>query len=136
MTLRRIPSGAFVGPHFELGQLDFPAYDALKTRIDPTTLFSFYVMLRAPMKGGELVAYSLRWGAADAECVNDRHDESGRLFDRYEPTLLTPAAGDLLLFDSGRCAHGVRIVDDVRARWTAGGLVAFERGHDRVLAWA
>lgn len=136
VTLRRIPPGSYVGPHFELGQLGFPAYSGLLDRIDGTTLFSFYVVLAAPDEGGELAAYPLRWGEPDAARVVDRDDEPGALFGVHEPTLIAPRAGDMLLFDSGRHAHAVRRVGGSRARWTAGGLLAFERDHEAMLAWA
>lgn len=136
MTLRRIPPGSFVGPHFELGQLGFPAYAGLAGRIDRTTLFSFYVVLAAPDEGGELAAYPLRWGEPDASRVIDRDDEPSALLGRYEPTLIAPRPGDMLLFDSGRHAHAVRRVGGARARWTAGGLLAFDVSRETVLAWA
>ncbi len=136
-TLRRMPPGEEVGPHFELGQLDAPGYAELRGRVDVTTIFSFYIALRAPEEGGELAIYDFLWSDLDAAKVRSRdRPEGSLLFDRYEPVLVAPTEGDLLVFDSGRHAHRVLPIRGAWARWTAGGLLAYAPGGREVLAWA
>ncbi len=136
-TLRRMPPGEEVGPHFELGQLEAPGYAEILRHLAPTSIFSFYVALRAPEAGGELAIYDLCWSDADAAKVRSRERPDGaKLFERYEPLLVPPGEGDLLVFDSGRFAHRVLRVRGARARWTAGGLLAYAPDGREVLAWA
>jgi hypothetical protein len=135
-TLRRYPPGEEVGPHFELGQLESASYAELRDHIEATTIYSFYVVLAAPERGGELAIYDLRWDDADASRVRSSERPPGPLLGRYEPHLVAAAEGDVLLFDSGRHAHRVLPVGGTRPRWTAGGLLAPAQSRHEVLAWA
>ena len=135
-TLRRFPPGEEVGAHFELGQLEAPSYQEILPHLDTATLFSFVAMLSVPEQGGELAVYDLRWGDADAAAVRSGERFEGALQGRYPPHLVTPRAGDVLVWNSGVFAHRVLRVGGARPRWTAGGFLAFSRDGREVIAWA
>ena len=59
LTLRRIPPGAEVGPHLELGQFESCSYEELAQQVPRDALFSFYLMVATPDSGGQLAVYDL-----------------------------------------------------------------------------
>jgi hypothetical protein len=134
-TLRRIPAGASVGAHYELGQFEAPSYGEIIAAIQTTTIFSYYLMLQTPEQGGQLLVYSLRADDPESVHVKDFGPDS-EVLQQYPSTLIEVRQGDLLVFDSGRYVHRVIEVGGSRARWTLGGLLAFDRNESEVLRWA
>jgi len=135
-TLRRLPPGSAVGPHFELGQLDFPGYRGLRPQIDETTLLSFYLLVQPSERGGELALHDLRWGHPDAPRVQSTMLDDDTLFGLHPPRVVPMSAGDVVVFDSGHIAHRVLEVRGSRPRWTMGGLLSPSPDGTLVRCWA
>lgn len=114
VTVRRLDPGRAIAVHSE--RANWPAMAALRETIDLSTQVSFYVLLQAPERGGELVLYD------DHDGAGARGDEG---MDALPHDVIDLEVGDLIVFDGGRLNHRVTEVEGGRARWTIGGFSAF-----------
>ncbi len=135
-TIRLMGEAASLPLHFDKQQLPFEGYEELRSRIDLTTILSFFILLRLPEKGGDLVVYEREWTSAD-----NRFDEMDWSSLKRAARDLPHAAvvmqeGDLVIFDAGRRLHEVTPVEGRRSRYTIGGFAAFARNGSALVYWA
>jgi hypothetical protein len=127
-TLRRVPTGCEMGFHCENAYGAIAVYDALRplARLDRQT--SWFVVLEAPARGGELEVTDRSWerhGRTPPEEVAERAT-ARRCF--------APVAGDLWLLRSGDLYHRITTVE-AGVRWTIGGFAAPSLDGREVFAW-
>ena len=131
LTLRHIPEGCGLTPHCENLYMQIPIYDGVRERLDLTRKLGYFVVLRKPPAGGELVLYETThkpgpfpFPARDLEV------------DATRPHVQVPTApGDLMIIPAGPRYH--QITGVIRGdRWTAGGFGAPTRDGSRFLRWA
>lgn len=134
-TVRRLPVGGRIPPHAENEQLLRAPYRELGPLLDPTAVLSWYLTLARAEQGGELALYPIAFESLDRAAFRHEHSDAEALVRAAAPRLVSPDAGDLLVFDGGRRVHEVLPVRGTRARWTLGGFVARSRDGDEVLAW-
>jgi hypothetical protein len=135
-TIRILLEGGQIGTHCGNEAATRPAYSHLNTLIDPADQISYFLTLQAPVQGGELIVYSLKWSdIGESRIVGGRSRVEDLLRDA-EWMAVAPGAGDLLLFDGGRYFHRVAMVVGERIRWTIGGFLMFARAGDVIHYWS
>ncbi len=135
-TIRIVLEGGQIGTHCGNEAATRPAYSHLNTLIDPTDQISYFLTLQAPLQGGELIVYSLKWSDIDESRIVGGRTQVEDLLRDAEWMAVAPSAGDLLIFDGGRYFHRVAMVVGERIRWTIGGFVMFARPGDIVHYWS
>jgi hypothetical protein len=135
-TIRILLEGGQIGTHCGNEAATRPAYTHLNTRIDPHDQISFFLTLQAPLGGGELIVYSLRWSDIDASRIVGGRTQVDDLLRDAEWLPVRTGPGDLLLFDGGRYFHRVSAVEGSRIRWTIGGFMMFSLGGETLYYWS
>ena len=113
-----------------------PLYEALPAAYDRTKLLSWFVVLQAPEAAGELIIYSLRSDDPNPPLLPTRFLDIEVLERDYERLPVPLAAGDLIIFDSGRLVHRVSPVEGARPRVTVGGFLAFTEDRGEIAFWS
>lgn len=141
-TIRELPDGHEIGLHIGNAFLCLPQAQELAARVSVDAQLSFFLPLRRPEAGGELIVTDLRWPAV-AEAYAERTDSVGqlpgvtkRLADLLPQQHEDPPAGSLIVFDGGRFFHRVAPVRGPTPRRTIGGFVAWERDADALRYWS
>jgi hypothetical protein len=135
-TIRILLEGGQIGTHCGNEAATRPAYSHLNTLIDPADQISYFLTLQAPVQGGELIVYSLKWSDIDESRIVGGRSRVEDLLRDAEWMAVAPGAGDLLLFDGGRYFHRVAMVVGERIRWTIGGFLMFARAGDVIHYWS
>jgi hypothetical protein len=136
-SIRVLVAGDSLPIHYENGTTKYDSMRPLLPRIDQTTIMSFYLTVELAEEGGTLQYFSTDCSGDGDRIIGDLGGpEKARaiLSDRGHIDV-SPAVGDLLVFDGGRNYH---LVTEVRrgTRWTLGGFFALTKEHDRVLYWS
>ena len=127
-TLRSLGEGQQIFPHHD-DHYGLSVYTDLDSAVDRGALLSWFVTLQAPDEGGQLVAYGLRGTDPDPPMLPTRFLDTDALDAGYVREEISLAAGDLVVFDSGRHVHRVCPVRGTKPRLTMGGFLgAFESG--------
>lgn len=141
-TIRELPDGHEIGLHIGNAFLCLPQAQELARRVAIDAQVSFFLPLRRPAAGGELVVTDLRWPAV-AAAYAARTDSVGqlpavtkRLADLLPQQRIDPPAGALVVFDGGRFFHRVAPSRGPLARRTIGGFLAWERAADAIRYWS
>jgi hapalindole-type alkaloid chlorinase len=141
-TIRELPDGHEIGLHIGNAFLCLPQARELARRVSVDAQISFFMPLRRPEAGGELVITDLRWPAVAASYA-ERTDSVGqlpgvtkRLAGLLPQQLLDPPAGALVVFDGGRFFHRVAPVRGPTPRRTIGGFLAWEQSADAIRYWS
>jgi len=122
-TLRRLPPGGIIPPHCEADQLRNPMHAPLRNRIDTSQIISWFLCLQPAESGGELALYDVGSSSdLGRRIYADRLHASGLLADS-DVEHIQPAAGDLVVFNSGNHFHEILPVRGDRDRWTLGGFL-------------
>ena len=136
VSARRLLEGATLTIHRGNEFFGWPSNHDLVNRVDTRDQISFFTPLAPPPAGGALHVYPGYFSPQERERFERFSTED---FDRADremgATVLTPAAGDLVVFDGGRYLHRVTAALGGE-RWTIGGFVGPTRSADRVLMWA
>lgn len=127
-TIRKLPPGGRIPPHAEMEQTTRPPYVDLNRQLDGVTLVSYFVCFAPGEAGGELAVHDLRWGNVDETVMHRGRTRVEHIVQQRDSVRLRPNAGDLVIFDGGRCFHEVLPVLGAETRWTGGGFVAL--AHD------
>jgi hypothetical protein len=135
-TFRRLPPGGRIPPHAEMEQTTRPPYAELNPLLDGVTLISYFVCLAPGTAGGELAIHDLRWRDVDESVMHRGRTRVEHLLEKAEPVRVRPDAGDLLIFDGGRCFHEVLPVLGDETRWTGGGFLAMARDGACFYRWS
>lgn len=115
----------------------WPAHSHLRDVARMWNSLSYFVVAEAPGAGGELVVYDLQWDDTPGDVRSlPMSEERDELLERFEQRLVTPGAGDMILFTGGRIWHRVAPVRGDRRRVTIGGFVALSNDDDRILYWS
>jgi hypothetical protein len=137
-TVRVIPPGGQIDVHCEGETVDFTAMADLARQLEGRAQLSFYTLLAAPERGGELRVYPLRFNEGDGARLarlSRRGAEVESLCEKYGWVTPRVGVGDLLIFDSGRHYHRVTAVEGTRARWTMGGFLGRASEDSAILYW-
>jgi hypothetical protein len=139
-TIRALPQGTEIPVHVGNYFLETKAYVHLSTLVTLEDQLSYFVVMRKPDEGGELIVYTLEYPDPEAP-VQDRAPRSGWDDDdrgaKWPSQGFAPETGDLLLFDGGRYYHRVSRVTSAATRWTIGGFLGFSKGaRDTVYYWS
>lgn len=140
-TIRELPDGHEIGLHIGNAFLCIPQARELARRVRVDAQLSFFMPLRRPEAGGELLVYDLRWSAVEAEyrrstaSVRQVPAVSQQLVDLLPRQVVDPPAGAMVVFDGGRFFHRVAPVRGATARRTIGGFLAWEHDRDAIRYW-
>jgi hapalindole-type alkaloid chlorinase len=140
-SIRVIPDGHEIPIHVGKEPLLFPQASHLRTLVDITDQFSFFIPLSLPDAGGELIVYDLEF---DEE--QSKKNQTSNIYeiglrtknlnpDSYKSKVLAPGVGDMLLFDGGRYYHRVTQVSGKRPRRTIGGFANFSHDREALYYW-
>ena len=135
-TLRRLPPGGLIPPHCENEQMGRGPFEHLNGLIDGETLISFFLTLAPPESAGALAVHDLSFAELNEAVMFKGRTRVAHLLADRAAVRVTPAAGELLIFDGGRRIHQVEAVGGGRDRWTAGGFLAYAPGGDRIYRWS
>lgn len=118
--------------------LFFPLYKWITDISDIASELSYYVVLQAPEKGGELILYDLRWGDTPTELLQgDKFLTMQRstALAKYNRTYLRLKEGDMVLFAANRIWHQIAPVKGFRKRITIGSFLSSGYNDGRVYYW-
>lgn len=135
-TVRMLPPGCAIPVHCGNFFLETPGYRQLAAQIDLVDQLSYFMPLRTADAGGELEIYDLQWGDPNTPMLSSELYDGERIQREHVGTRVSPATGDLLLFDGGRYYHRVTPVRGKTSRWTIGGFVGLSNDHREVLYWS
>jgi hypothetical protein len=127
-TLRRVPAGCEMGFHCENAYAAIAVYDDLRAVARLARQTSWFLVLGAPARGGELEVTDVSWeanGRVRPEDVAARAGDIGRF---------AAAPGDLWLLRSGDLYHRIAPVES-GVRWTLGGFCAPAQQGPELWAW-
>ena len=103
---------------------------------------SYFVMLDPSEKGGELTLYDVLWENAEIRMNGDTvlKNKDGQTSDlnnhkQVKRQLLSPNAGDMIVFSGGRIWHKVELAEKTR-RLTCGGFLTRSRDDQSVYTWS
>jgi hapalindole-type alkaloid chlorinase len=124
-TIRVFPQGKEIRPHCGNRFLQVVAeYAHLRELTDGSDQLSYFVPIRMPEEGGDLILYDCLWrsdhvgmAAATVTAPLDVVATS-----RWQRMRLTP--GDLMLFNGGRIYHSISRVESPDCRRTIGGFLS------------
>ena len=137
-TVRVLDPGGTVYLHCGNETYAFPALSELTRVIDPAGEISTLLPLALPERGGELEIYDVCFGDPRIDELDRRlgreHAQQG-LADHLARRV-SPAVGDLALFEEGRYYHRVSEVEGSLARWTMGGFLAPARDSRALHYWS
>jgi hypothetical protein len=131
-TFRFCPPGNGTPFHIDNYFDEVPGYSHLQSLMDLTFPISFFGMMSAPEKGGDLEVFELRFN--DPRAARDAHigkDPSG-----LRSQVFSMDTGDLVVFASGRFWHRISRVEGPSPRWTIGGMLGVSRDDHTVFYWA
>lgn len=130
-TIRELPAGHQIALHIGNAFLCMPQAADLAARVQVGAQLSWFLPLRKPEAGGELVVYDLHWEAVSehylrsTDSVKAQPPVNRQLIELLPKVVLDPPAGSLLVFDGGRYFHRVRPVGGPVSRRTVGGFLAW-----------
>ncbi|MEZ4227490.1 MAG: 2OG-Fe(II) oxygenase [Polyangiaceae bacterium] len=127
-TLRVFQSGAQSPPHNDTYPA-LPCLEELDRQRQRELQLSWYLMLSAPERGGQLALFPVVHGdpaARDAEAAAQLH----------APTLYDVRPGDMIVFDGGRYLHRVERCEGPTPRRTLGGFASLTRDGSALLVWS
>jgi hypothetical protein len=135
LTIKVIAPDGYIPPHCEIEQLARSPYDHLRGVLDTTTILGFFVVLAPPERGGALRVSALTWAMLDKSKMREQrtHEAIVPVIDDHPYEELSPAPGDLVVFDGGRHVHQVMPVHGCE-RISIGGFLGLTKD-DRVLYW-
>jgi|GEM_PF-1071984 len=128
------------------GHYFYNEFPTLKERMDHFSdsrhQFSFFVLLRAADKGGELTLFDLFWEDAkkrpNDETVVTEKGKSLNLNDHQEvyQEKVKPVSGDLIIFNGGDVWHRVEFIQGEQNRLTLGGFISFSEDLKNCYLWS
>lgn len=136
-TVRALIEGDRLPLHYENETLRSPVMDALRPRLDTSTLMSFYVPLATPPSGGILRLFRVHCLEGGDSLISRLGGDEQALpyFEEQGFSTVLPDIGDLLVFDGGRWYHDVTPIEGGQ-RWTLGGFLAMTCDHRAVHYWS
>jgi hypothetical protein len=111
-TIRRVPERCDMVRHCENLYADIEVLAPLRQRVRIYDTCSFFLTLRGPPKGGDLVVFETPWD-----------DPRGETKDQEEELVVRTRPGDVVLLAAGRQYHRVTTAEG-GPRWTIGGFFA------------
>ncbi len=111
-------------------------FSDLEASVDRGALLSWFVTLAAPDSGGALVVYGLRSSDPDPPMLPTRFLDGQALDADYVRQEIPLAAGDLVVFDSGRHVHRITPVVGPRPRLTLGGFMGQYADGSAMACWS
>ena len=141
-TIRELPDGHQIALHIGNAFLCMPQAQDLARSVDVGAQISWFLPLRKPEQGGELVVYELRWEAVSAlyqrstRSVKQQPPINRQLVELLPKVVVDPPAGSLFVFDGGRFFHRVRPVGGAVPRRTVGGFLAWSLDAAGVRYWS
>ncbi|MCB9744451.1 MAG: 2OG-Fe(II) oxygenase [Alphaproteobacteria bacterium] len=140
-TVRELPAGQGIGLHVGNAFLHAPQAAELARSVEVELQLSWFILLRAPAGGGELVVYDLRWEHVAGWYARDDVDLSrpppaAALVGLADKQALELQEGSLLVFDGGRFFHQVLPVKGEPPRRTLGGFAARARSGASLAYWS
>ncbi|MEM0998323.1 MAG: hypothetical protein AAGN35_14780 [Bacteroidota bacterium] len=96
---------------------------------------SFFFLLQAPERGGELILYDAVWDETKDALARD-YASAVRLVESRTAHVIEMRAGDLVIFAGGRVWHQVRDVQGKVDRITMGGFMAYSNKMDKLYHWS
>jgi hypothetical protein len=137
-TIRGLVPTSTMELHVDIEQFKIPTIQHLESRLDTSSLLSYFVLLGTPEVGGRLHVHALRYdderGPAFAR-MELPIDEAMREIAAYGELVLPMVPGDMLLFDAGYYFHHVDSIGGSRTRWTQGGFLSRSRDGASVFYW-
>jgi hypothetical protein len=142
-TIRVLSEGLEIGIHADSDFIHLPLSRQVAEYADVSSQLSYFVTLRVPEDGGELVVYGLEW--SDVQELRTERDSGSpgcqtnkvlSLLEQCDSMTFKPGPGDLLLFDGGRYYHRVTHIRGPRARITIGGFLVVSTDDRVVYYWS
>ncbi len=133
LTVRVLSPPQAVAVHSE--RHEWPSMRELHRAVDFSTQLSFYLTLRAPASGGELVVYHRPPPGREPRMEGVSPARAHAALAAFGQTRLHPGVGDLLIFNGGRFNHRVTPVRGGE-RWTLGGFASPGRAPGTLLTWS
>lgn len=120
---------------------NFVQTEAVRNDTINKTQFSFFSVLQAPEKGGELVLFEKYWKNTPKEIVEPgslihKRIERSHFLKDIDSLPLSLEKGDLLVFDGGRIWHKVNSVKGNKERITVGGFLAISKNQKNIYYWS
>jgi hypothetical protein len=139
VTIRVLGDGGGIDLHCENETAGFPPMRHLSQILDMRDQISFYTPLAIPDTGGQLLLYPLRFNEGPGKTIGGM-ERSGEALLRalapFQPLVVEPRPGDVLIFDAGRYFHRVIPAKGLRLRWTMGGFLARSRDGKIIHYWS
>jgi hypothetical protein len=141
-TIRELPAGHQIALHIGNAFLCMPQAADLAAKVQVGAQLSWFLPLRRPEAGGELVVYDLHWDAVSehyhrsTDTVKAQPPINHHLIELLPKVVLDPPAGSVLVFDGGRYFHRVRPVGGGVPRRTLGGFLAWSVDGQTVRYWS
>lgn len=104
-----------------------PECKELSEMLKDSHQISFFYVLQAPEKGGELTLFDLDWKSSPPELIDNKnfysHEEREVFFKKRKRHSIVPKAGDLIVFNGGNVWHKVEDIVGAKNRITFGGFL-------------
>jgi len=137
-TIRGLVPTSTMELHVDIEQFKIPTIQHLASRLDTSSLLSYFVLLGTPEIGGRLHVHALRYDDERGPVFAHMElpiEEAMREIAPYGELVLPLAAGDMLLFDAGYYFHHVSPISGARTRWTQGGFLSRSCDGASVFCW-
>lgn len=130
------------GLHVDIGS-EFlkllPECEELAKKVKNTHQISFFYVLQAPEKGGELTLFDLDWESSPPNLIDKKnfysHEEREKFFLSRRKYIIKPEVGDLIVFNGGQVWHKVNDVIGTKDRVTFGGFLGRSLDGAELLYW-
>jgi len=126
-TLRWLPRGGVIPPHCEREQMEQPTHAELRAQTTPGAIWSWYALLAAPGRGGELALHDVRWDSPQGRAIYADRGAARQHLPVARADRVAPAAGSLVVFNGSLHFHEVLAVEEGPDRWTLGGFLLRRR---------
>ena len=133
-SIRNVPAHHELPAHYEREQYFQPGYADLLPRLDPTTLYAWFVQVSKAEAVPAMMLYDLPVVGEMPHFTVDQMRRMREKIERFATFRLPLEQGDLFFFDAGRRYHRVAHEGDAQ-RWTMGGFAAVSLDGQTLLVW-